>query len=276
MNIVATFNLWRQEWLNGDKVEFDGATKRIYIHPEISTLVVRRDIYSAWKRWATLQENARYEQAIRTIGGDPIGGGQFAGDSYFLMNGWVLVIDHYVELEGILFNDVTGASPFHIIDGGGVVSRVSSLSQTIVQTVPVVTGDVTTLPSDVWAQAANTGATGSMGDLLRQVNTASQEVASSNTDLEATIDGMSTQVTELAEATSDIQTDVAAVLANLGAATDLINTLIKYDTNRTMVDQTEMTMTVFDDDGVTPLKVFDLRNFAGAPSVTEIAERVPR
>jgi len=81
----------------------------------------------------------------------------------------------------------------------------------------------------------------------------------------------------LMKATGDANfTQISTVNAKLDVATDLINTLIKYSANRTKVDNTAMTMTVYNDDGVTPLRIFDLKNFAGSPSITEIAERSPR
>ena len=55
----------------------------------------------------------------------------------------------------------------------------------------------------------------------------------------------------------------------------IVNTLLKYEKNRTRVDKNAFTLTVYDDDGVTPLKVFNLKDFTGAASYTEVAERMP-
>jgi hypothetical protein len=55
----------------------------------------------------------------------------------------------------------------------------------------------------------------------------------------------------------------------------LVNLLTKFETNRTRVDSVSGTLTVYDDDCVTPLRTFALRDGTGAPSTTEICERAP-
>jgi hypothetical protein len=56
---------------------------------------------------------------------------------------------------------------------------------------------------------------------------------------------------------------------------DLGRLLLKYEANRTKLDQVNKTLTVYDDDNITPLKVFALKDFAGLSSLEEIAERMP-
>ena len=55
-----------------------------------------------------------------------------------------------------------------------------------------------------------------------------------------------------------------------------LNEILKYSANRTKIDKIAKTLTVFDDNGTTPIKVFDLKDFNGVASITEIAERAPR
>ena len=55
----------------------------------------------------------------------------------------------------------------------------------------------------------------------------------------------------------------------------LLDILRKYQTNRTRVDATAKTLTVYDDDCTTPLRVFELRDGAGALSIDEVCERDP-
>ena len=50
----------------------------------------------------------------------------------------------------------------------------------------------------------------------------------------------------------------------------------KFNTNRSVINATNNTLTIYDDDGTTPIKVFDLKDNAGAPSVDEIYERAPQ
>lgn len=56
----------------------------------------------------------------------------------------------------------------------------------------------------------------------------------------------------------------------------LIQILIKYQTNRTRIDKDDRTLTIYDDDGTTVIRVFDLIDSTGSPSVTEVWERVPQ
>lgn len=62
----------------------------------------------------------------------------------------------------------------------------------------------------------------------------------------------------------------------LSSINALLQTLAKYERNRTRIDVGAKTLTVYDDDGVTPIRVFDLKDSSGAASVTEVAERMPR
>ena len=74
---------------------------------------------------------------------------------------------------------------------------------------------------------------------------------------------------------NEVHADVQQLRVDVTTALSVVNTLIKYERNRTKIDKVAMTLTVYNDDGVTPLKVFNLRDSTGAPSVTEVCERVP-
>lgn len=113
------------------KCAFDGEHRRIIVHPTETLLDVKRDIYSAWKEWVQVRDHAKFLPAVRVIGGDPVGGGLAAGDIYFLMNGWKVVIDHEVTLTGTLYNDTPGESPYIILPGGGVTATVSNLAYAV-------------------------------------------------------------------------------------------------------------------------------------------------
>lgn len=97
---------WGADWELNDKVSFDGINKIIYVHPEVTTLDIRADVYTSWVDWVVLYDNMKFLPAIRYTGYDPIGGGQFTGDSYFLINGWKLSINlQNVKVTGVLFSD---------------------------------------------------------------------------------------------------------------------------------------------------------------------------
>jgi hypothetical protein len=123
-------NYW-DDWLLYHKCNFDGIRKLIIVHPEVTSLDVKTDIYSDWKEWVQLRDNAKYLQAIRSIGGDPIGGGKYAGDIYFLINGWKVYFDHSVNVTGIIYSD-DGLNPFTVpTDTNIVTNTVSNLVQSI-------------------------------------------------------------------------------------------------------------------------------------------------
>lgn len=68
---------------------------------------------------------------------------------------------------------------------------------------------------------------------------------------------------------------VGQLLLDVNDVLTLVDLVRKYHTNRTRIDTTAKTLTVFDDDGVTPLTVFTLRDQVGTPSTDEVCERDP-
>lgn len=121
---------YSDQWSLNHPCTFDGANKRIYIAPSVSNLEVKRDFYGSWKEWLQLYDNSKYAAAFRVIGGDPVGAGKYAGDIYFLINGWQIVVDHSIAIEGTLYHD-DPISPYVILPGGGVIATVSNLAYAI-------------------------------------------------------------------------------------------------------------------------------------------------
>jgi hypothetical protein len=70
-------------------ITFNGVTRLITLETGITSYEVA-DIYSAWKAWVLVGDNAKYLEAFRVSGGDPLGGGAFAASNFFLQNqlGW--------------------------------------------------------------------------------------------------------------------------------------------------------------------------------------------
>lgn len=77
------------------------------------------------------------------------------------------------------------------------------------------------------------------------------------------------------EAINTIDANTDALRLDVTAMYNLIQLLVKYESNRTQVDKTAKTLTVFDNDGVTPLQIFNLFDSLGNASVDEVCERVP-
>lgn len=111
------------------KVTFDGDNKLIKVNPQYSNNIrVKQDIYSASKRWLQRRRNFTYAQPMRGIGGDQLTGGLYAGDIYFLTNGWQIQIDHAVQITGTVYQDsaYNYLSVYVVLSGGGVIATVSS------------------------------------------------------------------------------------------------------------------------------------------------------
>lgn len=106
MIVVPLYHASDLQQLN-HKVYFDGEQKLIIVNPEVTSLDVKVDIYSSWKEWVLLESRKfnKWPSAIRAIGGDPTSAGQFAGDIYFMINGWRLKRNAAVGLTGALFSD---------------------------------------------------------------------------------------------------------------------------------------------------------------------------
>lgn len=102
-------------WELGHKVTFFGAEKIIQINQGVTSIDVQSDLYSDWKEWLLVQENAKYPPAISAIGGDPITATKSVGITYFLENGWRIrpwVGDYTLEVVGNLYTREEGQNPF--------------------------------------------------------------------------------------------------------------------------------------------------------------------
>jgi len=73
----------------------------------------------------------------------------------------------------------------------------------------------------------------------------------------------------------NIQTDVDVIEVTVSNMSLVIDDLIKYQRNKSIIDPIAFTLTIYEDDQVTPLTVFDLKDSAGVASVTSIFQRIP-
>jgi hypothetical protein len=107
------YNYW-DYWSLYHKVTFDGDNKLILINPGETYIDVESDLYSDWKEWIRLYDYTKYPVAISSIGGEPIGGGQFVGATFFLENGWRIRPQEEtatIEFVGNLYTREEGGSP---------------------------------------------------------------------------------------------------------------------------------------------------------------------
>lgn len=74
---------------------------------------------------------------------------------------------------------------------------------------------------------------------------------------------------------NQIKADTTTIILNEITISGLITYVRKLLSNRNRIDQVSNTLILYDDDKVTPLLVFDLKDFGGLPSINPIAERTP-
>ena len=139
-------------WLLFLKVSFDGVTKLITVNSNESVIDVQEDLYSAWKRWIQTRDNLKYIAAMRTVGGDPTVGGEFLGATFFVTNGWRIVLTNATTIEGNIFSDDFD-TPY--LTEEGVVIAFSKVSNLIDQVAPT-TETLTEVASSV-VNTLNTG-----------------------------------------------------------------------------------------------------------------------
>ena len=73
-----------------------------------------------------------------------------------------------------------------------------------------------------------------------------------------------------------IQNNIEVIrLTDIPAIFMLLDLVRKYNTNRTKIDATANTLTVYDDDCTTVLRTFRLLDSSATPSVEEVCERLP-
>lgn len=131
-----------------EKVVFDGILKTITVSTGVTTLDIRADVYSAWIWWTALRDNSKYFYAIRYSGLDPIGGGVYTGDIYFLINGWKLLIDlTKIKVTGVLFSEDYATAYYDANLNPQYPATVAALVNSVTTTQNVVTGDIATVPT---------------------------------------------------------------------------------------------------------------------------------
>jgi len=195
--LSLNYNYWEfwapydpaSDFYGQQKVTFDGLNKLIYVNPEVTEISVKQDIYSNWKEWAQVRTNSSFLPAIRVVGGDPITGtSDFTGDTYFLINGWRIIIDHGFTISGVIFSD-DFATPYVEAEGAKLVlNKVAALVQTVAPQINVEDLTVTVDP-----QAPT------VVEIRQEMDANSTKLASINTtvsEIDTTLSGLQTGLTE--------------------------------------------------------------------------------
>lgn len=158
MHTIFNYGFW-DLWALYHKVTFDGVNRIIYVNSEVTELDIKIDVYSNWKEWIkALPENASWLPAIRGVGGDPTVVGEFAGDIYFLINGWKLFVDlTKVRITGALFSD-DYASAYYTY--AGVVQYPAQVSSIVVGSAQIADSEsITNSLSSISSTTSSTNAT---------------------------------------------------------------------------------------------------------------------
>jgi hypothetical protein len=165
---------WWDEWELAHKVSFDGPNKIIYIHPNISSIDIKVDVYSAWKEWVTLHEYSAFLPAFTAVGGDPISGIINLGSTYFLENGWRIKpaeANATITISGNIYVR-EGGSPYVHTDGPynvNILGTVSNLIDTV--SISGSTGPTSEeVATAVWDEAITSHTTlNSAGELVQRI-----------------------------------------------------------------------------------------------------------
>ena len=145
---ALVWGAWGEEWALGEKVSFNGVTKRITVNSGVTTLDIQTDVYSAWVRWVEREDNARFLPAMRFSGLDPIPGG-VTGGTFFLINDWKLEFDpNSVAVAGVLYSEDYPTAYWSDTDQPIFPATVAALVNAAVVTQNVVTGDISTVWTD--------------------------------------------------------------------------------------------------------------------------------
>ncbi len=79
----------------------------------------------------------------------------------------------------------------------------------------------------------------------------------------------------LGEITSMIKADTTQLFLDVQSVEDIVSLVLQFETGRTRIDPGANTLTIYEADCVTPLRVFNLLDQSGTPSVADVCERRP-
>jgi hypothetical protein len=147
----------------------------------------------------------------------------------------------------------------------------------------------TRLAPTVAGRTLDVTATGAAGVDLGNVENPGTVLALSGTtikdatDVETAISGVNSAIGGVDIAVGNVNTavagvasDVADVAVDVADVSDQVLEVSKAALNRWKIDKNTATLTLYEDDGITPFKVYDLKDDEGDASTDKIFERVPQ
>lgn len=258
---------------------FDGPNKLIILTPGTVTFSVT-DLYSRWKDWVATSDNSKYLTAIRSIGGDPIGGGQNVSGFFFLntVDGWRIrpqEATHELKVVGNLYSEDPNIPIFTPTLGGFTVTVLIDRSA-VAYTVETGGGGGGTGPTAaeiadaVWDEPiAGHQSAGSAGERQAAVDVlvssraapgaAMALTGTERDEIQAKIlsdatpfPGARIDATVSSRASAGAVSTLTTNVSNLDARLVLVEKILR---NKSVTNPSNGTMTIYDDDGVTPLLV---------------------
>lgn len=281
------FHYYWQYWGMYHKVTFDGPNKLILVNEGVTELNWARDVYSAWKEWFFINsnpENPGYEQAMRIVGGDPLDveGTRFLGVTYFLTNGWRLRTwsgDHRLVISGNVFTDE--GDPVNVPTEFPASTTIELNTSNLVDLIRV-SGDGTSNGDypDVFqiaAEVRNELAT-ELSRIDAPVSSRASQTSVDNlrTEMETSFDTVVNLLNVLDSKIDLVSDQIQYIDVDMDQMLTILAELKKFNFNRSKIDPTAKTLTIYDDDDTTPLVVFNLLDTNQQGSVEEVAEKVPQ
>tara|TARA_B100000768_G_scaffold93566_1_gene87543 strand:+ start:32992 stop:33510 length:519 start_codon:yes stop_codon:yes gene_type:complete len=138
---------------------FDGDNLYITL-PSLGSYNAEVDLYSAWKEWIILVDNAKFPIAFSTTGGDDIGSGDSLAPAFFVRNdlGWRIKMPSAsgeIKIDGNIFPRDPTLDMFEATDGfDAFVSLKTSANALVVsadaEAATITTGDINAIAAKVW------------------------------------------------------------------------------------------------------------------------------
>lgn len=257
--------------------QFDGNAKIITLTPGTTSVSVR-DLISRWADWLMVGDNMKYLPAFDQIGGNSINA--VSGTSIpvygYLINNWKIrpqESSHTLTVSDGVLLTLDGSDPFINTIGPHAI-RINY--QQPVQAITVATGggsapsaaDVT---AAVWGSDLSVYGASSAGAKLGAVPSVSQIA-----------DGVweTPMMTHTTHGTAgylmnQVSANSGATALSVLSIDNSVTLMLKYEKNRTKIDTAAKTLIVYDNDGTTPIQIFNLKDANGQPSTVESYERIP-
>ena len=177
---------------------FLGAEKVVLLNNQ--NVFTAEDMYSEWKEWVITDDNAKYEKAFDTTGGDDVGSNQEIAPYFFLRNnsGWRIKMpaqNGELVMSGNLFPRDASQSMFIQAEGYDAFLRLEVSTRAVVIRVPVGGDGVGVL-------------TTAQSEQLSSIKTSTDEIAE-----------ITTQLTTINGVVDDVLVDTGGILT---AQTDLV------------------------------------------------------